>query len=409
MSDEILFIAHRIPFPPDRGDKIRSHHILKALAAIAPVHVACFADDDLDMAEEAELAFVAKSYRIARRSKPLMIAGAQAVYGGLPVSLPAFFHPELADYVRSKIAEGNIATIFVFSGQMGQYVPSDYAGRLVVDFVDVDSAKFETYAQSANGPMRWVYGREAKLLQRWEGTLASRADVSTLVSQDEANLFRTRLEQKASRAADVRVLTNGIDTRFFDPASVEAEARLNKFSRGRLIFTGQMDYAPNIAAVERMARRIMPLIHETLPDTTFHIVGRNPSHEVMALHGINGCHVWGRVDDVRPWLKGCDLAVVPLEIARGIQNKVLEAMAMQLPVVLTRDAATGIDAVDSLHFQIANKDDALAAAAINLLSNTRKHRTMGRSARTFVMEHMSWTSALEALPGLAGIWKSRTF
>ena len=138
MSGEILFLAHRIPFPPDRGDKIRSHHILKALARLAPVHVATFADDEQDRVHEAELAAVAATHRLALRSKPLALAGLQALATHRPVSLPAFDDAALRRFVRETLRDRPIATIYVFSSQMAQYVPADFAGRVVMDFVDVD-------------------------------------------------------------------------------------------------------------------------------------------------------------------------------------------------------------------------------------------------------------------------------
>ena len=134
-ADEILFISHRMPYPPDRGDKIRSYHVLKRLAALAPVHVATFADDERDLAEEIELATLARSYRLVHRVKPLVLAGVQALVGRAPVSLPAFASAELAAYVEQVLRERPIATIYVFSGQMGQYIPAWFTGRIIFDFV----------------------------------------------------------------------------------------------------------------------------------------------------------------------------------------------------------------------------------------------------------------------------------
>ncbi len=167
-----------------------------------------------------------------------------------------------------------------------------------------------------------------------------------------------------------------------------------------------MDYAPNIEAALRVADRILPLIRETLPDASFHVVGRRPTVQLLDRHGVNGCHVWGRVEDIRPWLSGADLAMVPLDIARGVQNKVLEAMAMALPVVLTPGAANGIDALSGQHFAVQDDDRALADAAIALLSDRQAARQMGYAARRWVIDNASWQSALAALPEIAG-WTSR--
>ncbi|MFT4025970.1 MAG: TIGR03087 family PEP-CTERM/XrtA system glycosyltransferase [Novosphingobium sp.] len=399
---EILFLAHRVPFPPNRGDKIRSHNLLKRLAEIAPVHVATFGEDAADMAEEAELAALAKSYRLVQRLRPVILAGLQAVASGQPVSLHAFYDPRIVDYVRQVLRERPIGTIFVFSGQMGQYVPADFRGRVVADFVDCDSLKFENYARRPRNLARPIHSREGRLLRAEEARIAARAEVSLLISEEEAALFRARLTPEEAAQADVRVLRNGIDSIAFDPAACAPELRLAALPAPRLIFTGQMDYLPNVDAVVRAAQRIMPLIRETCPEASFHVVGRNPADKVRALHGVNGTHVWGSVPDVRPWLKGADIALVPLGIGRGVQNKVLEAMAMELPTVLTSASATGIPGIDGSHFRIADGDADLARAVVRLAADRPGARALGQQARRFVVDRFGWAGALAALPEIVG-------
>lgn len=397
---EILFLSHRIPFPPDRGDKIRSHHLLKRLAAIAPVHVATFADDEQDADYEVELALTARSHRLVRRTRPLPVAGVLALARRQPVSLTAFHSRQLADYVAQTLLLRPISTVFVFSGQMAQYVPADFAGKVVVDFVDVDSAKFDAYAVESRWPMGWVNAREGRLLAAEEARIAARAQASLFVSAEEATLFAARLSPPDRARANLVALGNGIDTGLFDPALVVSEPRLAALSGPPLIFTGQMDYPPNVAAVVRAATRIMPLIRKAVPDATFHVVGRKPTAEVQALEGLNGTHVWGRVDDIRPWLRGADLALVPLEIARGVQNKVLEAMAMALPVVASPQAATGIPALAARDLAIGHGDEDLAAACVALLADRRAARQLGLAARRFVEQAHNWDAVLAPLAAL---------
>ena len=402
MTNEILFISHRMPFPPDRGDKIRSHHVLKRLAALAPIHVATFADDERDIAEEVELAALARSYRLVRRVKPLVLSGVQAIVQNKPVSLTAFSNSELAGYIETVLRERPISTIYVFSGQMGQYIPDWFKGRVVFDFVDVDSAKFEAYAERDTGLRRWIHAREARLLQAEEARQAARADLSLLISPEEAALFRARLAPEQAAVTDVRSMRNGIESRYFDPAAVRPEPRLLDCSGPRIIFTGQMDYAPNIEAALRVIERLLPGIRELLPNATFHVVGRNPPDELSRYHERAGVHVWGGVDDMRTWLAAAELALVPLEIARGIQNKVLEAMAMNLPVVLTPSAATGIGAVDGQHFVVADSDAELIDRVTALLSHPRQGWSMGLEARRFVVDHLSWQASLAPLAEMIG-------
>ena len=403
MSREILFLAHRVPFPPNRGDKIRSHHVLRHLAALAPVHVATFADDAADMVRDRELAAVSASHCLILRRKSLVRAGVEALAQGQPISLTAFHDPALAAYVRKVLAERPISTIYAFSGQMGQYIPAGFKGRVIYDFVDVDSAKFEVYAEAGHGPRRWIDAREGRLMRVEEARLARRADVSLLVSNEEAALFRARLLPQDRLECDVRALRNGIDSALFDRVSCDPCPAMCESSGPRLIFTGQMDYAPNVAAAQRVIERLLPPIRQQFPDATFHIVGRNPLGSLRAQHGRNGAYVWGAVDDMRGYLAAADLALVPLELARGVQNKVLEAMAMRLPVVLTPAAAAGIGGSDQQHYAVGHDDAELVAQVCALLGDAQRCREIGLAARRFVVDTLSWPVTLAPLAAMLGL------
>ncbi|MFA7595373.1 MAG: TIGR03087 family PEP-CTERM/XrtA system glycosyltransferase [Novosphingobium sp.] len=397
---EILFLAHRMPFPPDRGDKIRSYHVLNALAAIAPVHVATFAENERDLSHEGHLAGIAKSHCLVTRDKPLWRAGVEALFSGKPVSLAAFHDVRLQDYVRKVIAERRIGAIYVFSGQMGQYVPDDYSGRVLVDLVDVDSAKFEAYAQAGFRPRRWIDAREGRLLAIEEGRLARRAHETLLVSEAEAELFKSRLGD--AEGARVSVLGNGIDSGFFDPVLSQPAPAL-AYARGpHIVFTGQMDYAPNAAAALRLMQNILPRIRAVQPQAQCHIVGRNPGAALLAHDRHGGCRVWGAVEDIRPFIAAADIVAAPLAIARGVQNKVLEAMAMARPVLLTPEAATGIGGEDGVHFAVADTDEALARRALEMLEAPEAMTAMGRAAREYVVRNRSWQTMLCRLPELLG-------
>jgi sugar transferase (PEP-CTERM/EpsH1 system associated) len=400
VNGEILFLAHRIPFPPDRGDKIRSHHILTALAELASVHVGCFAETAADRRQEPALAALAQSHCLPMRSKPLALAGCQALVRGKPISLTAFHHRAMAQFVARTLRERPIDTIYVFSGQMGQYVPVDWDGRLVTDLGDVDSAKFEAYAGGKPAPAAWAYAREDRLLRAEEERLARISDRTLLISDAEAALLRSRLSTPST--GHIEVLGNGVDFAAFDPAGSAPHPELAATPGPHFMFTGQMDYPPNIAAVQRFAKTIFPEIRRTHLAAQFHIVGRAPVAEVRDL--ADGCavRVWGEVAAVQPFLAAADIVVAPLTIARGVQNKVLEAMAMARPVVLSPQAATGIPATDGVHFAIGDGDRAIADRALGLLAGGKAAAAMGAAARRFVIERMSWPAMLEPLPRLLG-------
>ena len=398
MSGEILFLAHRLPFPPDRGDRIRSTHVLRALAQIAPVHVGCFVDSVADRAHVPELAAMAASSCVEMRTKSLPMAGLEALWRGEPVSLAAYRSARLSAWVETLLASGRIGAVYVFSGQMGQFVPASWTGKLVVDLCDVDSAKFDAYGAQSRFPLGWVHRREGRLLAQVEGALAARADHTVLISAAEAALLASR----APAARDIRVLGNGIDAQAFSP-DVMGRAPDMTGPGPHLLFTGQMDYPPNVAAVERMAHSIMPQVRAALPHARFHIAGRAPTRAVLALAGVNGTHVHGPVPDMRPLLNAADVVVAPLTIARGVQNKVLEAMAMTRPVVLSPEAATGIAAHDGEHFAIAADDAAFAQTLIRLANDRAEALRMGEAARDFVLTQQSWAAMLADLPQLLGL------
>ena len=395
--DEILFLAHRVPFPPNRGDKIRSANLLRKLATLAPVHVGCFAENAEDRAGASTLIELAKSHRVINRSKPLVLAGVEAVLSGKPVSLTAFHNARLADWVRETVESRNIGTIVVFSGQMGQYIPDDFNGQVIVDLCDVDSAKFESYATA--GDRVWLNKREGRLLARAEERLARRADATILISEAEAELFVSRLQFPSM--ANVKVIGNGIDSVAFDPDKVEYDPRLAARKGPHFVFTGQMDYPPNEAACLWAIEHFLPAVRNAVPDAELHVVGRNPTSALLAKRGTDGLSVWGEVPDIRPYIAAADCVIAPLMIARGVQNKVLEAMAMAKPVMLTPQAATGIAANDGEHWLLCEADaDAMCKRAVELLENRDQAFDIGSAARRFVLTHHVWSAMLEPLEEL---------
>ncbi len=393
---ELIFLAHRIPFPPDRGDRIRSYHMLRHIAAKRPVHLLGFVDNKQDKRAAKELLPMLASLHIEVRSKSQLRAGAEALLLGQPVSISAFGSRRIMRMVHQLLSKRPIETILAYSGQMAQFVPEDRGGRrFIMDFVDVDSEKFAAYGEAEGGIMGWVHRREGRLLAHYENEVGRWADINLFVSEAEAALFRNRAGLAANH---VRALNNGIDTATFDPAVFPRVEGADPM----IVFTGQMDYRPNVDAVAYFARRTFPAIRAKHPSALFAVVGRDPTPAVQELVKLKNVIVTGEVPDVRPWIAAASVVVAPLEIARGVQNKILEAMAMARPVVASPAAFEGIDAVPGRHLLVAQGYD-MANAVSHLLANPAEGERLGQAGRAHMVARYGWEAQLSALDAMIGI------
>jgi len=395
MDGETLFLCHRIPFPPDRGDKIRSWHLLEAAAKLAPVHVGCFADDDRDMSFAAEMERVAASQCVLMRDRSRAVAGLSGLIRRQPMLVALYDKPGMRRWVARLLRERPIRTIICYSVQMAHFLPGKLPAnvRFLMDFVDFDSAKYAAYGAAQGGPMGWINRREGRLLHDYEKKVAHRADISLFVSAAEADMFRRAGGVEGCR---IDALDNGVNLDYFHVDG--GYPAIGRPGGGPLIvFTGQMDYRPNIEAVESFATGALPAIRRRHPEACFAIVGRNPVPQVEALGALPGVVVTGGVPDVRGWLAAADVVVAPLRIARGIQNKVLEAMAMARPVVASPQAAEGIDAREGEHLLIAPDVAGEAEAVLSLLADPARAAALGGAARRRVEERYDWASTLAPL------------
>jgi len=394
---DILFLAHRLPWPPDRGDKIRSYNILRYMSARARVHLLAFAEDVQEIASVDQLRPHVASVQVEWRSSVPGPSVLGAVLMRKPASVAMFASKGMHRRVAQLLEQEDIGTIFAFSGQMAQFVPPQTTARFLMDFVDVDSEKFGAYARTGPLLLRWLYRREAKLLGGFEQAVARRADLSLFVSEAEASLFRRISGIGSDR---VMVVENGIDLGRFRPHQDYVPLEPEQQGKGPLlVFTGQMNYRPNVDAVMDFSRNILPVLRHVRPDIRFAIVGRDPPVDVERLADLPGVIVTGAVPDVRPWIAAADVVVAPLRIARGMQNKVLEAMAMARPVVASPGAAEGIDAEPGRDFIVA-EGDGMTTSILALLGNTARAEKIGGQGRARVESRYRWEDRLAPLEEL---------
>jgi sugar transferase (PEP-CTERM/EpsH1 system associated) len=392
--EDLLLLIHRIPYPPNKGDKIRSYHLLKHLAQHYRVHLATFVDDPEDWQYVPHVEALCASSHFAGMN-PLLarVRSLSALVKNRSLSLEYYRDAGLARWVDQTLAAHDIERVLVFCSPMAQYAERHRGARRVIDFCDIDSEKWRQYAEQKSFPMNLVYRYEARQLLRYERQVARDYDASLFVSAPEAELFR-RLAPESS--PKIGYFSNGVDTDYFSPDLAHA----SPFAAGEraLVFTGAMDYWPNIDAVKWFAAEVFPALRQRFADVRFYIVGSRPAPAVLALAQQDGIVVTGTVPDVRPYIAHAAAAVAPLRIARGVQNKVLEAMAMATAVVVSPQALEGIDAVPGSELVLAGDAPAFVDACATLLEGQASaSAAIGSAARAKVQRRYSWSSNLACI------------
>lgn len=391
---KVLFLAHRVPFPPDKGDKIRAFHFLQHLAARHEVWLGAGADDLADLRHEPAARAICKDVHFAPlgpiRRRANLLAGLPT---GAPLSVARFRHPELARWTRRVLAEVRPDVVFVFSSAMAQYVIGRTAPgtRLIVDFCDADAEKWRAYAENAPPGMRAIYRREFDRLVKFEAGALAAAEAGILISETERGLLAYFLPAGAHK---LHVIPNGVDVDYFAPMEAGANAPV-------IVLCGRMDYPPNIDGARWFAQEILPRVRARRPDAVFRIVGAAPAPAVRALASQPGVEVTGAVPDVRPHLAQAAVIVAPLRIARGIQNKVLEGMAAGRPVVATPQALDGIAAVVGRDVLTGADADSFAEAVGQVLAGTAP-ADLGANGRACVLRVHQWSAQLRVLDELIG-------
>jgi len=358
------------------------------MAARHEVDLFTLADDASDLAHKPVLLRHCRRVTVARlnprvarlRSIPYLLTRK-------PLTIPYFYSTELHSEIRKAITERSYDRVFVYCSAMAQYVESTGGIPVVTDFVDVDSDKWRQYATFTGWPLSAVYRREGWALRQFERQVCERSACVLVTTGREAALVG-----QISDRARVHVVPNGVDTEYFKPAAQGPDP-----GRPTVGFTGDMSYFPNVEAVTYFARKVLPLIRRSVPDTQFLIVGRNPGRKVKILAEIDGVEVTGFVPDVREYLARMQVAVAPFSIAAGIQNKILEAMAFGIPVVCTSRTAQGLSSEAAGAVEMADDAGEMAAKIANLLLDPKLARARGIQGRRKVAAEYRWDRSLGRL------------
>jgi sugar transferase (PEP-CTERM/EpsH1 system associated) len=386
----ILYLCHRIPYPPNKGDKIRSFNEIKFLSRTGLVDLITLADDPKDMKYTDVLKRYCREVMVFPLNKKLAtLKGAISLMTGRSISQGYFYKKEFQKAVDSLTASHKYDALICFSSPVAEYVfksakkMEDLADTLIMDFCDLDSDKWNQYAGKKTFPLNLLYRTEARRLLAFEKKINRKFHRSVFISGNEADLFRAQNPE----AKNIDIIPNGVDHAYFNPENAMASS---EDSLPVVAFFGAMDYYANVDGALWFADKILPLIKKEIPDTLFYIVGSNPDPKLKALTSDPGIKVTGFVEDIREYYFRARVCVIPLRIARGVQNKVLEAMSMSKAVVTTSPAVQGIEVYDDALLKIENDPDRFAAQVIHLLQDEPLRKKMGQAARRHIIENFNW-------------------
>jgi sugar transferase (PEP-CTERM/EpsH1 system associated) len=395
---KVLFVCHRVPYPPKRGGKIRPFNIIKHLTEQGhSVTVASLARSSLERDEASGLAEHCDRMLVETISDwiawPRMLASAPS---SQPSSFAYFYSRRLARRLAAELREQQFDLVFVHCSSVAPYVQRVRGPLRILDYGDVDSQKWREYALHRRQPLATAFRLEAIKLERTERLLSANVDLCTCTTAAELSSLR-----QLGVATSAAWFPNGVDADFFAPDATEYDPTL-------IAFVGRMDYFPNQQAVLRFTSTILPRLRERCPKVRVQIVGAEPPAAIRRLGRLPDVSVTGSVPDVRPYVRRAALTVAPLEIARGTQNKLLESMAMGVPVVCSPQAAGGVDAVPGEHLRVASTVDQYVDAIASLLGSREARMQLAIAARDRVLTHHSWPASMRRLDGLiAGAFAAR--
>ncbi len=387
----LIFISHRIPYPLNKGEKIRGYNLITHLARSYDVYLGCLIDDATDWEHVAHLRTICTevaAFGIDKRRQKLKALA--HIRPGRPLMTDYYFHPGLRDWVDATMARVNMDIIYIYSAAMAPYaLHLDRPGK-ILDMQDIDFEKWALYARQSRWPMRAVWAREARTLLAYERHAAMACDTTFFVTEAETRRFAELAPETADRLTWIEM---GVDLERFSPSLSFPRPFVD--DGPHLVFTGNMDYWPNADAVIWFADQVLPLIRRRRADAQFHIVGNNPGPDVLRLRRLPGVNVTGRVPDVRPYVAHADVSVSPLRMARGVQNKVLEAMAMGRPVVASPQAFEGVRAVAGRDLLVADGAEETARTVLDVVDG--RHPMLGASGRQAVERGYAWSGILQKL------------
>lgn len=387
-SLKILYLCHRFPYPGNDGSRVRSFNLIRHFKSQGhQVTVASLTRSDHETAAGEPLNEYCDKVIAGQVSEAVQNCRMVAyLFTPVPSSIAYFYSSRLKQRIAEEISTNRPDLIYVHCSSVAHYV-AEYDIPKIMDFVDMDSAKWLIYSRFKSFPINLGYWYEGIRLRRAEKKLAQQFSVSTCITRTELDTLNNY-----NLDIDGDWFPNGVDSDFFcpdpDPGSYQPDT---------ISFIGRMDYYPNIEAMLRFCNDILPLIQQHKPDARMIIIGANPAPEIRRLEQLNGVTVTGTVDDVRDYVRSSAVMVAPLNIARGTQNKILEAMAMGVPVVCSSVAARGVEAEHGKNILVAANNQECADQVLHVLNNAEQRRSLSLEGRTLIEQQYTWDNALQRL------------
>lgn len=390
MPKRILFICQRPPYPPNKGEKLRTYHQIKHLHALGcAISVACPIESEQDEADLLALKNVLAETVIFEPIQFPVVRKLLAFVQNTSISERFFYIKRLHQKIDALTQETSFDAVVLTASSLLSYAQNITAPKYM-DFMDLDSDKWRQYADSSKWPLNWLYERESRQIQKLEVNATHSMEACYLIADKEIDLFRKTVDPSAQNLIKIR---NGIDPSEFYPP--ENQRRVEIGEDPKFVFVGVMDYKPNEDAVMWFCQNVWADIRKAYPSARFNIVGMSPTKEVLALGQLGGVNVTGKVDSVLPYFHQADIFVAPFRLARGVQNKVLQSFATGLPVLTTPMGLEGIDGGVDGCSMTAQTPQAFLDASINLIEDNEKRSNMSLMGLALINEHYSWQAALE--------------
>ncbi len=395
-QQDLLFLSLRFPYPPHRGDRIRTYHFLRGLSEKYRISLATFYEDPAELDGLPALQeFCDKVWTVPYSRWRGRLNAAACLLGRAPLQNGVWHSAEMQRAIDEAIEETAPSAIYTQMFRMAQYV-ADAPQPKLLDLIDALSMNLRRrHQRERNAINRWLLRLEAERVRQYEHEIAERFSVSVVCAPDDRDAI-------LEGAPDLRleVVPNGVDLEYFQPCrSTESQN-----GKPTMLFSGTMDYFPNADAAYHLAVEVLPRVRQTVPDAELVVLGINPRRSIRRLDGKNGIKVTGRVPDARPFFEAADVFVSPMRCGSGMQIKNLEAMAMGLPVVTTELGSQGLMAEPGQAYVRANGPERMAESVVRLIQDKDYHASLGQAGRAYVESTHEWTAIAARLADLlAGI------